>query len=111
MRLFRYPGDAPEEVGAPVDSSKPPGGFRVLREMRVRLEVDDALVADLAGPVRAEPAGLQRRTALAHLFRDLREVVLVGRPIVSRVLAGGEHPAERMALVHGPCHDERVCLG
>ena len=40
MRLFRYPGDAPEEVSAPVDSRKPPGGFRVLRDQR---ELEDAL--------------------------------------------------------------------
>jgi hypothetical protein len=40
MRLFRYPDDAPEEVDAPVDSRKPPGGFRVLRDQR---ELEDAL--------------------------------------------------------------------
>jgi hypothetical protein len=40
MRLFRYPGDTPEEVGAPADANDPPGGFRVLRDQR---ELEDAL--------------------------------------------------------------------
>ena len=40
MRLFRYPGDAPEEVRAPEGSRELPGGFRVLRDRR---ELEDAL--------------------------------------------------------------------
>ena len=40
MRLFRYPGDAPEEVSAPDESRELPGGFRVLRDQS---ELKDAL--------------------------------------------------------------------